>query len=201
MDTAQHRLLYREKYGVDEFDLDSELAPIPISPSMSEAEVYRMLPTAPDFEYGGFITESFIRYQKCEATLASTVTSEACTWHSHPTNSPMADMPSCSDIYTFLTECTLRAVTTANHKIWVFDKSERTLPSITKLREWEEVNFMQEVHKAVLEQNCIQRYHDVAMASLGFSITDRAWYSDNWVDVVESLGITVRLFDRTDNGS
>jgi|LakMenEpi03Aug12_release.lakeMendotaPanAssembly.Ray.scaffolds.fasta_scaffold858045_2 hypothetical protein len=72
MDRGQHQLLYREKYGVDEFDLDSELAPIPISPSMSEAEVYRMLPTATDFEHGGFNTDSFIRYEKCDATSAST---------------------------------------------------------------------------------------------------------------------------------
>jgi hypothetical protein len=117
MDQEQHRLLYRDKMATDEFDLECELPPTPISPDMSEEAVYQLLPTAPDFEYGGFITENLIRYQKCESTFASTVESEACIWHSHPTDAPKADMPSCSDIYTFLTNRTFRAVTAAKTKI------------------------------------------------------------------------------------
>jgi hypothetical protein len=196
MDQEQHRLLYRDKMATDEFDLECELPPIPISPDMSEEAVYQLLPTATHFEYGGFITENLIRYQKCESTFASTVESEACIWHSHPTDAPKADMPSCSDIYTFLTNRTFRAVTAAKTKIWVFDKSMRTAGTIVKLREWEEVNFMSEVRRAMQEPNGIRRYHAVAMANLGLSAANQNWFIDNWVSAVNSLGVEVRVFDR-----
>ncbi len=72
----------------------------------------------------------------------------------------------------------------------------RTVGTIVKLREWEEVNFMSEVRRAMQEPNGIRRYHAIAMANLGLSATDQNWFIDNWVSAVNSLGIEVRIFDR-----
>ncbi len=102
MDEHAYQTLYEHTNGVDDFELDSEELRIAISASMSAEEVYRMLPSAPDFEYGGFITENEIRYQVCGAVSANTHECQPCTWHSHPTAHPNANKPSGRDILNFL---------------------------------------------------------------------------------------------------
>jgi len=45
---------------------------------MPAEEAYRMLPSAPDFEYGGFITENEIRYHVFGDDWAKNQYSQAC---------------------------------------------------------------------------------------------------------------------------
>ena len=98
MDEHAYQTLYDYTNGVDDFELGSEEISIAISASISAEEVYRMLPSAPDFEYGGFITENEIHYQVCGDDWATTQYRQACVWHSHPTAHPNADVPSGNDV-------------------------------------------------------------------------------------------------------
>lgn len=85
-------------------------------------EAYHRLPTAPEYEYGGYLTKTRIRFVRGDATRSHTDTDKPCTFHSHPTSHPCADMPSPSDIYSFLKWPNLRAITVGAEWICVWDK-------------------------------------------------------------------------------
>ena len=106
-----YELLYEANGGIDEFWPERgpwQESRIPTN--LSAAKVYQRLPAAPDFEYGGYLTKTRIRYLACDPTSAETIRSKPCTFHSHPTNHPNADIPSVPDIYSFLKYRTRRAI-------------------------------------------------------------------------------------------
>ena len=79
MPEEEYQQLYATNFGVDEFELEREEVPILIDPAMTAEEVYRMLLSSPDFEFGGFITRNEIRYQKCGETWEHTGNRETCS--------------------------------------------------------------------------------------------------------------------------
>ena len=63
-DPAAYQELYAFNSGVDEFLIgynDDEWREIRIPTGSSAADVYRLLPSAEDFEYGGYLTKTRIR--------------------------------------------------------------------------------------------------------------------------------------------
>lgn len=80
MDQQGYEDLHRDVMGVDEFGLEDELPPIPIPEGMDELDVYRMLPAAPDFEYGGYLTHDEIRYAKGGEDRVATQGCRICTF-------------------------------------------------------------------------------------------------------------------------
>ena len=106
--------------------------------------MYRLLPSAETFEYGGFLTESKIHFVKCKEKSASVISAYPCTFHSHPTNleGTEPDLPSGKDIYSFLKWRQQRAITVGRELIWVFDKTVETVPIIKSLETWERGNMI-----------------------------------------------------------
>ena len=192
MDEHAYQTLYEHTNGVDDFGLDSEELPITISALMSAEEVYRRLPSAPDFEYGGFITQNEIRYQACEAFSADTHACRPCTWHSHPTAHPNADMPSGKDIYGFLKWRSRRAVAVGRDWIWVFDKSLSTIPTLEKLRSWQEKNMVPRMIYWMGTDRKINGYIEESLEVLGQPpIKSNLEWKERWPELVQALGIGV----------
>ncbi|MDZ4849985.1 MAG: hypothetical protein SGI77_11925 [Pirellulaceae bacterium] len=191
MDETAYQTIYEHTNGADDWELDDEEEPIAIS-SLSAEEVYRMLPSASDFEYGGFITRNEIRYQACEAFSENTHECQPCTWHSHPTAHPNADMPSGRDILNFLKWRSRRAVTVGRDWIWVIDKSLSTIPIIEKLRSWEVKNMVPRMIYWLGTDRKINGYIAEALEVLGLPpIKSNSEWKENWPDLVGALGLEV----------
>ena len=196
MPELEYQHLYSTNYGVDEYELEREEAPILIDPAMTAEEVYRMLPSSPDFEFGGFITRNAIRYEKCGAKSARTDFSEPCTWHSHPTDHPNCDIPSRKDIYQFLKWRHRRAITVGRRFIWVFDKSMRTVPIIRALHDWESRNMLTRMRYWMGTAKEIDGYVHEVLAVLGLpQELPLEELSGKWHDLVVSLGIELTIIE------
>ena len=181
----------------DGIGLDYEEEPIPIEPGMSEQDVYTLLPTAESFEFGGIIERNAIRYQRCDKTMAWSKYSDDCTWHSHPTGSISCDQPSPMDIRSFLVNRNLRAVTAGREIVWVFDKQAESIPFITQLMAWEQINLLNRMRHWMATPDGMEGYLFEALSVLGVTSWLRKNPSyDNWIPVIESLGIQVRIFQR-----
>jgi hypothetical protein len=105
MSNEQYRRLYAFNDGVDGFMPENlEWHEMRIRPGLTAKQVYLKLPSAADFEYGGYLTKTRIRYAVCEPTKASVPLFKSCTFHSHPTDKDGTDpdMPSVLDVYAFL---------------------------------------------------------------------------------------------------
>ena len=56
-----------------------------IPPGLTAEAVYRRLPTAPDFEYAGYLTRTRVRYALGWGTGAHVIGCKPCCFHTHPT--------------------------------------------------------------------------------------------------------------------
>jgi len=142
MDADQYDRFYAFNQGLDD-QLPAKIKwkETRIKPGLSEESVYRLLPSATDFEFSGYFTASRIRYFKGDASSAGMLMSKPCTFHSHPTRNPhLADIPSLKDIHSFLLYRHLRSVTVGATRVWVWDKTRQTLGIVRKLATWMEVN-------------------------------------------------------------
>ena len=169
---AYHRLYAS---GIDSdwdiLNLES-LREIRIPGRLSPEEVYRRLPSAPDFEYGGYLTKTRIRYMACEPTKAFVPSdSKLCTFHSHPSSHPRADAPSPSDVYQFLKQSHLRAITVGANWIWVWDKPRKVFTKIKQLLVWEEKHLVAEMTRLSKKHpdSFVDRYMVIALRRVGLS--------------------------------
>jgi hypothetical protein len=196
-----YRRLYAFNGGVDDYMEDmAEWQERRIRPGLPEADVYRLLPSAPDFEYGGYLTRTRIRFLRCGADRAGTRKSQPCTFHSHPSDVSTADVPSAGDVFSFLAYRHLRTVTVGATKIWVWDKTKETLTTVEKLGAWYERNLMKEVRR-------LERRDPIDLPDLFFKSALRnlglVWpksqkaLQQHWPEMLERvLKIKVREFPR-----
>ena len=98
---AHYESLYRYGYGGGAGDENDVWHERRIPANLSAANVYRMLPSASDFEYGGYLTKTRIRYVVGAPESVSPPYDLPCVFHSHPFAHPYADAPSPLDIYQF----------------------------------------------------------------------------------------------------
>jgi len=148
IDPADYEQLYAFNGGVDDYLEDfTRWEEIRIKPGLTEDDVYRLLPCAGDFEYGGYLTKSRIRFLKCGPNRANMPMSKACTFHSHPTDMAAADVPSASDVLQFLNFRHLRAITVGASRLWVWDKTKATIPTVKLLGAWAEANTVRDVER------------------------------------------------------
>ena len=199
---AAYERLYAFNGGVDDFlDRDSRWQEIRIRPGLTEAEVYRLLPCAGDFEFGGYLTKTRIRFIKCDPTRANMPMSKVCTFHSHPTDLATADIPSAGDVFQFLNFRHVRAITVGSSRLWVWDKTKATLNTVKKLGVWAETHMLAEVHR--LEKKFPNAWHDpyrkLALKQLGlvWPIKQKEWEA-HWEEMLRDvLQIKVRVFPRS----
>ncbi|MFN4259517.1 MAG: hypothetical protein ACK4RK_09460 [Gemmataceae bacterium] len=137
---------YERLYAFNQ-NLDDQLPEVPdwkeirIKPGLSEEAIYRLLPSAPDFEYSGYLTKSRIRYFRGDSHSAGMLMAKPCTFHSHPTKNPhLADIPSLQDIHWFLYYQHLRTITVGATKFWGWDKTKATMGTVRKMATWMEAN-------------------------------------------------------------
>ena len=143
-----YRRLYSFNFGVDDYlEETAEWQERRIPPGLPKEDVYRLLPSALDLEYGGYLTRTRIRYLPCQGSRAGTRMSQLCTFHNHPSDFPNADLPSASDVYSFLAFRHLRTVTVGATKIWVWDKTQETLTTVRKLASWSEGSLLKEARR------------------------------------------------------
>ncbi|MFN4260906.1 MAG: hypothetical protein ACK4RK_16545 [Gemmataceae bacterium] len=197
-----YQQLYSFNCGVDDYmEETADWQTLRIPPGLPEEEVYRRLPAAPDFEYGGYLTKSRIRFLKCDEDRASTRMSRSCTFHSHPTDSPYADLPSMTDVYSFLAFRHVRAVTVGATQLWVFDKTKATLAIVQKLATWAEANQLQEVRRLEKEAPHAwqEPYMRLVLKKLGLVWPNkRQGLERDWPEMLQStLQVRVRVFPRT----
>jgi len=155
----------------DQLPGPAEWQEIRVQEGWSEERVYRLLPSAVDFEYGGYLTKSRIRYIKADSSSAGMLMAKPCTFHSHPTkNSHLADVPSLQDIHSFLFYRQLRSVTVGATKIWVWDKTKATLGTVQKLAAWMETNHFRVVARCMKKDFASWQamYIQTVMKSLGW---------------------------------
>jgi hypothetical protein len=172
-----------------------------VAPGLAEADVYRLLPSAPDFEYSGYLTGSLIRYFKGDVSSAGSLMSRACTFHSHPTKEPyLADIPSLMDIYSFLNYRHLRMITVGATKLWVWDKSKRTLQTVRRLANWKEKNHFRAVVRLMKKDfsSWQEKYHHQVMKALGWIWPKKLGeLHEQWPKMLrDKFRIVVRIFPR-----
>ena len=202
IDPERYERLYAFNQGTDDFlDYDADWQEIRIRPGLAEDAVYRLLPSADAFEYGGYLTKTRIRFIKCDSSSANMPKSKACTFHSHPTNAAVAaDIPSAGDVYQFLNFRHLRSITVGSTRLWVWDKTKATLGTVKKLGVWAEANMLTEVRR--LEKAFPHAWHDpfmkLALKQLGlvWSEKQKDW-EEHWEEMLRHvLKIKVRVFSR-----
>lgn len=201
LDPVAYDRLYAFNHGTDDYSEQTRRwKEIRLKPGLSEIEVYRKLPHASSFEYGGYVTQSRIRFHRCEATKAYVLGSKLCTFHSHPTNHEGADVPSIQDVFHFLNFRELRTVTVGPTGIWVWDKTKATIATVAKLASWVNDHMLTEVRR--LEKKHPHAWHrpylGLVLKNLGLTWPKkiRDW-ENHWPDMLQDhLRIKVRLFPR-----
>ena len=202
IDPARYERLYAFNQNLDDPVPDCpDWKEIRIKPGLPEEEVYRLLPSAADFEYGGYLTSSRIRYVRGGSHSTGMLMSKPCTFHSHPTkNRHLADIPSLQDIHSFLLYRHLRSVTVGATKIWVWDKTKATLGTARKLASWMEANHFRVVTRLMkIDFASWQgRYVQTVMKHLGWVWPETIdEMEDEWPRILrQTLKIKVRVFSR-----
>jgi hypothetical protein len=201
IDPEAYDQLYAFNQGVDDFiDNDAPWQEIRIRQGLAEDAVYRLLPSADAFEYGGYLTNTRIRFMRCHPSRAWMPMSKACTFHSHPTDSTTADCPSATDIFQFLNFRHLRAITVGSTRLWIWDKTKATLSKVKMLATWTEANMLIVVHR--LEKTYPhaweEPYAKLVLKHLGLNWPrkrkDRVF---QWEEMLRKiLKIKVRIFPR-----
>jgi hypothetical protein len=167
---------YERLYAFNQ-DLDNQVPTsvewmeIRIKPGLAEQAVYRLLPSATNFEHSGYLTGSRVRYIQADSSSAGMLMAKPCTFHSHPTKNPyLADVPSLQDVHSFLFYRHLRSVTVGATKIWVWDKTRATLRTVRKLAEWMKVNHFRAVNHLMKKDfdNWQAMYVQTVMKHLGW---------------------------------
>lgn len=172
-----------------------------IKAGFSEPDVYRLLPSAVDFEYAGYLTGSRIRYVKAGPSSAGMLMAKPCTFHSHPTKKPhLADVPSLADIHSFLFYRHLRSVTVGATKIWVWDKTRATLGTVRKLAAWMKANHFRVVTHLMKKDFATWQaaYVQTVMKHLGWEWPESLDEMDaGWPRLLrQTLKIRVRVMSR-----
>ena len=198
----EYERLYAFNHGRDNQDQEGRTwEEIRIKPGSTEADVYRLLPAATDFEYGGYVTSSRIRYIRGENQITGMRLEKPCTFHSHPTKNPyLADIPSLQDIHTFLFYRHLRSITVGATKIWVWDKTKQTLGTVRKLAGWMESNHFRVVTQCMKKdfENWQPNYVQKVMNDLGWVWPDSLDEMDaQWPVILrKTFQFKVRVFAR-----
>lgn len=172
-----------------------------IKPGLTEEAVYRLLPSATEFEYSGYLTQTRVRYVQAEPSSARMLMAKPCTFHSHPTkNRYLADVPSLQDIHSFLFYRHLRSITVGATKIWVWDKTRATLRTVRNLADWMEANHFRTVNHWMKKDfgNWQAMYVQTVMKHLGWAWPDTMDEMDaEWPRMLrEAFRIKVRLVSR-----
>ena len=153
------------------------------------------------------MSETHVHYVVCRATSASTNNAHPCTFHTHPTDleGTEPDLPSASDVYSFLKWRHQRAVTVGRELIWVFDKTIETVPVIEKLSTWERENMISTFHKLDRQriEDISRDYMIIALNAIGLAWPKLAAdvesdFRNSWCDLLEErLSIAVNCFKKT----
>jgi len=102
------------------------------------------------------------------------------------------------DIRSFLANRNLRAVTAGRDIFWVFDKQLETFRFIRRLVAWEHENLVKRMIHWMASPQGMEGYVLEALSVLGVhSWLKKNPSADDWVPVIESLGIKVRIFQRS----
>jgi len=202
IDSEAYERLYEFNSGADDmYEAHDDVREIRFRPGLTEEAVYRMLPSAKGFEYGGYLTKSRIRFHKCEPVRAVYQRSKPCTFHSHPTKYAQADIPSASDVYHFLDGRNLRTIIVGASRLIVWDKTMATLETVKKLGTWAKIHLVTETRRLLNESpnNFMEEYMKVALKHLGLNWPKkhRIWET-HWEGMVRDiLKIEVRVFSRS----
>lgn len=196
--------LYVANHGVEGFDYSgTDEQVICISDGLSAEDVYRTLPSAPDFEYAGYLMNTEILYSKYWATSSTGVASMPCTFHSHPTKPTLGDpdIPSYLDVYGFLKWRHRRAITIGKDLIWVMDKTPQTVPIIEDLYCWEADHMLSEMKRHFTQQGPQrgrQSYIMSVLCVLGLgSPTTLHDFKECWPELLQGkLKIKVTIYQR-----
>ena len=168
---AVFQRVYESDMGMDTFLPDDRVRwqEIRIPSNLSAREVYRRLPSATDFEYGGYLTKTRIRYVAFGPRSSHTLSSKGCTFHTHPASHPHADIASHRDVYHFLKWRFQRAITVGNHWIWVWEKNLKTLATVRRLLAWEKQNMMAAINRVCMKEceDFFREYFCIALKALG----------------------------------
>jgi len=168
---AYNRLYSFNQDTDDQMPEDFTWQQVRIKPGSSEIDTYRLLPSAFDFEFSGYLTRSRIRFFSGDSTSAGMLMAKPCTFHSHPTKNPLeADIPSLMDIFSFLNYRHLRTITVGASRIWVWDKTRATLVTVRKMAAWIEANHFRVVTRLMKKDfsSWQNRYVEAVMKHLGW---------------------------------
>ena len=195
--------LYREVNPLDRFvEHDGPWQEIRIPVGSTAEQVYQRLPSAFDYEYGGYLTGTRIRYRRCDKRRAGIPTWKACTFHSHATGLGQGepDLPSPTDIRLFLLGRHRRTITVGRFLLWVWDKTEQTLPMVRRLAAWEK-NHLSRVAGRFIdkgEADWENAYAVEVLRRLGVRIPeDKRRWAKVWPQTLrDKLGFVVTVLER-----
>lgn len=195
--------LFRKVIPYDDYsEADSPWQEIRIPRGASAEDVFRLLPSHLDFEYGGYLTKTRIRYVACEPHHAWVPKSKACTFHSHPTKiqNTAPELPSVSDIRSFLLGRHWRTITVGRFDLWVWDKTDQTLEVVRRLHKWESNNMVKAVRRLEEEfpGTWEREFMELAPRKIGLTVPrDNRRWSKVWQQRLEDkLGLQVTVHKR-----
>lgn len=197
---ALHNDLLYEGFDIHSLHERTDWKTINIQANATPDDTFRLLPSSPDFEYGGYLTETAIHYIACEETRAHIDLTKLCTFHSHPTSYETADIPSSGDIYHYIKwGGGVRSITVGTNWIWVWTKDKSLLNVLQKLNSWENENMVE-----VLKTCSIDLYYPHVLKAIGLDWPDEATKKTPeqinplvWsAQLKEALGISTHLLNR-----
>jgi hypothetical protein len=202
-DPAGYDRLYREVNPIIRFTgLHAPWQEIRIPAGSTAEQVYRRLPSSLDHEYGGYLTGTRIRYRRCDKRQAAVPAWKDCTFHSRPTRigNGEPDLPSPTDIRQFLLGRHRRTITVGRFLLWVWDKTEQTLPFARRLAAWEKDHLSRVAGRLIDEghDDWENTYAVEALRPLGVRIPeDRRRWARVWPQTLrDELGFVVTVLER-----
>ncbi len=191
----RYRRIYQFNHGVDEVFHGRPPAwrTKRIPPGWSAAETYRLLPSLPDRELGGYLTRTRIHYVPGWSDGAYIPAAQPCTWHAHADEDRWADVPSLRDVYSFLRYRHRRHILVGAETLVVFDKTTETLATVAKLNAWEARHLVATIAAVGLEE-----YPRAALEGVGLRLPrSRVEYQRVWPRLLtEGLAIQNLLLAR-----
>jgi len=126
----------------------------------------------------------------------------AIAFHSHPSIDFYSDIPSVEDIFVFLRYKHLNYIVVGRNTCTIFGKTEKTLPAIIRLYNWEQGNKRQRAilhkrHPLEGEPEIEHRYITIALRNIGLKLPAKNYARRKvWVSAVRQLGIAVCQISR-----
>lgn len=164
------------------------------------SELLKVIPQLETREFGGYLSNGVLNYLKCDAAEAL-IPDKMFTFHTHPIGKPLSDMPSESDLHSFIYKARNLSLTVGSHKCWFFIKTRETMKKVAHYFRWRDEQMISMIQKLTQHELKDDLKTIMLKKVFDFELPDNFCELQklDWLSLAEEkLGIKVLLFDKND---